>query len=119
MPGSGNDEGGMCFVPPDDYAAETDATQYPGSSQESWKEDKTGNGNLPGVGDIMNEFADQAALVGPNFPYRRILWLFSGESPWDSFKTSFSSLLSGASDDDRKYFSEIKDSLRTITGIGN
>ena len=119
MPGSGNDEGSMCFAPPDDYAAETDATQYPGSSQESWKGDNTGNGNLPGVGDIMNEFADQAALVGPNLPYRRILWLFSGESPWDSFKTSFSSLLSGASGDDRKYFSEIKDSLRTITGIGN
>ena len=78
-------------------------------------------GSWPASGTIGNltVFVDTSVLVTPNFPYRRLLWLFSGESPWDAFKTSISSLFSGASNDDKKFLSEMKDSLKTIIGIGN
>ena len=126
------DDGGMCYAPKDDNAVETDATQYPNDNSESWGND-VGSGsipdarnmfsgltgdNLPDFGSLMNDFADNAAIVGPNFPHYRMLWLFSGESLADEASSIISNPLS-IFNNMGGYLSEMKEALQTITGIGN
>ena len=139
MPGSGNDEGSMCFAPPDDYAAETDATQYPNSSQVWENKDAATGGGMPDSGgmfsglmsgdhmpdftSLMNDLADQAAIVGPNLPYRRMFWLFSGDTIIDLKLKEFQpeeimSKVKSSGYDMKEYISEMKDALQTITGFG-
>jgi len=133
-PGNGDS---IC-LPGDDSAAETDATQYPNSSQAWENKDAAAGGNvpdssgafanlwgghsLPDFTALMDKLADQAAIVGPNLPYRRILWMFSGESLLNTGVDMFSAvsnLFSSDDDDSGSYISEMKKELEKITGIGN
>ena len=45
-----------------------------------------------GIGKIVDAALDEAAIVKPTISHKRILWLFSGESMWDSFKSAGKSL---------------------------
>ena len=133
MPGSGDDDGGMCYAPQDGSASETDVTQYPSNNQESWDSPNPQTENsispkLPSLGDL-DELADRFALVGPNIPHRRVLWVFSGE-PWDDIVMEGVNSIKSLFDDfnfsdighklsERSGFSGLKDAFSTITGIGN
>ena len=45
-----------------------------------------------GIGKVVDAALDEAAIVKPTISHKRILWLFSGESMWDSFKSTGKSL---------------------------
>ncbi len=66
--------------------------------------------------DVANDVADHFAIVLPNIPHYRLLWIFSGESLGSSVK----SLWDGFSNKSgRGNVSELKSNLKLIKGIGN
>ena len=59
-----------------------------------------------GIGEVFDTALDEMAIVGPTIPHKRVLWLFSGESIWDLFKSAGESLAKNISIDElRKKFS--------------
>lgn len=98
-----------------DSSPEGDQVQYPAEDAETWYSD-VGSGGLPELGEVVNEFADQAAIVGPNFPYFRVLWFFSGESQADSVLGVISNLFSS---ENKIILEELERAFKTIVGKGN
>ena len=101
---SSNDEsvefGDMC-LPPDDNHYITEE----GNNENS---DDVGNivAGWSGIGEGFDTALDEMAIVGPTIPHKRVLWLFSGESIWDLFKSAGESLAKNISIDElRKKFS--------------
>ena len=101
---SSNDEsvefGDMC-LPPDDNHYITEE----GNNENS---DDVGNivAGWSGIGEVFDTALDEMAIVGPTIPHKRVLWLFSGESIWDLFKSAGESLAKNISIDElRKKFS--------------
>lgn len=59
-----------------------------------------------GIKEVFDTALDEMAIVGPTIPHKRVLWLFSGESIWDLFKSAGESLAKNISIDElRKKFS--------------
>ena len=52
--------------------------------------------SIPSIGNLGN--AGDFPVVGPNIGYKRMLWLFSGESSITSIKALFNGVLSGIQD---------------------
>ena len=52
--------------------------------------------SIPSIGNIGN--AGDFPVVGPNIGYKRMLWLFSGESSITSIKALFNGVVSGIQD---------------------
>lgn len=98
-----------------DSSPEGDQVHYPAEDAETWYSD-VGSGGLPELGEVVNEFADQAAIVGPNLPYYRVLWLFSGESQTDSILGVISNLFSS---ENKIILEELERAFKTIVGKGN
>ena len=66
-------------------------------SDNNYITDEGNNGNPGDAGNIVagwsgiGKVVDAAAIL-PTIPHKRVLWLFSGESMWDSFKSTGKSL---------------------------
>ena len=81
------ENGDLVCLPSDDnnYITEEENNENPDNS-----------GNIvaggSGIGKIVDAALDEAAIVKPTISHKRILWLFSGESMWDSFKSVGKSL---------------------------
>ena len=56
----------------------------------------TGLTSIPSIGNLGN--AMDFPVVGPNIGYKRMLWLFSGESSITSIKALFNGLVNGIQD---------------------
>ncbi len=73
-------------------------TSSPDSNGDNGNSNDSQNGDVgwSSVGDLMSSALDEAAIVGPTIPHKRILWIFSGESLVDSIgdniKGAFESL---------------------------
>ena len=52
--------------------------------------------SIPSIGNLGN--AGDFPVVGPNIGYKRMLWLFSGESSITSIKALFNGVVSGIQD---------------------
>lgn len=80
-------DGDLVCLPSDDnnYITEEENNENPDNS-----------GNIvaggSGIGKVVNAVLDNTAIVKPTISHKRILWLFSGESMWDSFKSAGKSL---------------------------
>ena len=94
---------------------EGDQVLYPAGDAGIWYSD-VGSGELPELGEVVNEFADRAAIVGPNLPYYRVLWLFSGESQTDSILGVISNIFSSKNEG---IFDELERTFLDIAGVGD
>lgn len=79
-------------IPSGDDTGAPDGNGTSGNANDS----QSGDVDWSGVGDLINSALDEAAIVGPTIPHKRILWIFSGESLVDSIgdniKGAFESL---------------------------
>ncbi len=66
--------------------------------------------------DVANDVADHFAIVLPNIPHYRLLWIFSGESLGSSVKSLWDGFSNKSGNGN---VSELKSNLKLIKGIGN
>ena len=63
-------------IPSGDDTGAPDGNGTSGNANDS----QSGDVDWSGVGDLINSALDEAAIVGPTIPHKRILWIFSGVS---------------------------------------
>ncbi len=66
--------------------------------------------------DVANDVADHFAIVLPNIPHYRLLWIFSGESLGSSVKSLWDGFSNKSGNGN---VSELKSNLKLIKDIGN
>lgn len=99
-------------IPTGDDTGAPDGNGTSGNANDS----QSGDVDWSGVGDLINSALDEAAIVVPTIPHKRILWIFSGESLGSSVKSLWDGFSNKSGSGN---VSELKSNLKLIKGIGN